>query len=379
MLAAIALILLDAIVLQPIRCIVGFINRFLWYPVKYNTDRIIYPDYDLEKIKNDSLESYNWDSLLHSNDCCKFIGLFLSNKKSDDLLNYVRNLLDIDKMTIRRQIYDYDLTVDFSTDMMPGLMLILMHYPDLWTNKDTKEILQKITFDKIPFDFPDGYGNKTLKRGWFFNPFVIWASHNILTVLAWLSLCKYLTKDYRYTVLYYLLLICELPSILMACPIGNILLSKFKITGVAWHQIHSKMIVYCVGYYLTHNIIFKLAAKKIYKLHREFNPEIVGLYYKYILQSKIDKSSEDWYNSIHAVLACNEKGSLDSSKMNTVEYFDIRKFEKTNLLEEMHSCLYRNEEYQWERNPQKKQTMLSSKYRKEHRLDVFNALSLLDQ
>lgn len=371
-------LLADFLILQPIRCIVGFVARFLWHPVEYVKDKE-YETADLVQIKYDAIKNYAWNELLRSNDCGKFLGLYLANTVDDSKLDYFRRLLDKENKTFKRQNYEYDKEVDFSTDMLPGLMLVLLHYPSLWGKEELKPILDHITFNKIPFCFPNGYGEKRFKRGWFFNPGIVWASHNILTVLSWLALCNSVFPDWRYKALYYLIMLLEFPSIILACPVGNIQLPKFGIIGTAWHQIHSKMIVYCVGYELTKNWIFKQAASKIYRYHRVFNPEIVGLFYKYILQHPIDENSEDYKNALNAILACNEKGSMDSSSFETKIYYDIRSLKEYKLLTLMHSCVYRNEEYQWERNPQKQQTMLADYYRKTHRLDVYNAIRLLDK
>lgn len=360
------LLILDAILLQPVRLVLGFIMRFLWHPPK-QAERSI-PTMSLDEINAiaESRAGALGDKYYIGGDAAKFLGMMYH-------IHYITadmflRLFDEDG-SVRRNLKDpYTAEEEtFSTDMAAGLMLGIRSLKLKYDS--VSNMFERTTFKGFPMLFASSQRGKELfGRGHIYRPWWIHGSEDVLTGLAWLRLAYEHTRERRYNIASWVWFILHLPTILLACPDAQIWLGR--VYGASWHNTHSKALVFFTGAALGgwFRWVFCRALNYVAARHAEYNLDIM-------LMSGV--FSDDHYSDSEALDMLSDvanKGVEDCP--NSTKYLSL--FwppEFVTNSREFQRVTHRGNDYVWERSPVK-----GWKYdedgRREHCLDLLFPLRL---
>lgn len=387
-------ILLDCLIFQPIRLVMGILFKLTWTKRKVShISKLHTYSYDLNvdsKFK-DKLKTFNLDNILKSGDCAKFLGMYYVATHNELVWNEIMKLFYVNRGTILRRPWEYQDVIDepeFSTDMYSGIILALWErYRIKGFTMEEKRILSSvwdnIAFNGLPVNVPDREGKKYFKRGMIYKPFIFWSCDKIPTLLTFLKLGSILSGDIKsnkmkiaYNAFYYATLILLFPSLLLASSDGNILLSRFYY--MAAHNAHSEMLIYATGYDMTKSFIFKHVFMEHYRRQKEYNADVLALfsYFKMNKDNNSVLSEED--NEVMRDLLCSvlDKGTREYIHDTTVKYLSINWPPLVTRYKDPVYPSYRNNDYSWERNPIKTSGLLDDAYRNDNSLDFIFPASL---
>ena len=398
----ILLIVLDAVILQPIRLILGFLARFTWIKPKVdkyfiNSNNYIKTYYNnLVKKIPELVNRLDKNKYGLDDDSAKFLGMLYAalyldyrlenNKFKEQRENFLRLVTEDGKLKRNlKEPYPEDCP-DFSTDMLSGFMLGV--YASLQDSDKTEEGINKLakvwdncTFKKFPL-LVDSYkrGKKLFGRGHVYRFWWVLGCEEILMALTWLMLGYKVTNQKRYLVCYKLLKWLELPSLLLTCPDAQIKLGN--IIYLSAHNTHSRLLINFVGHELTGSYLFKRAIKVAYKRHGEYNADVRvialnSLPLKDLLKLSKEKNIKKWkINTCNLILNTLNKGLMESPKnMNYLVLSlppKIKKYSKN-----IPTPTFRGNDYIWERNPLYGY-VYDNKTRKKLCLDIIFPVCLLD-
>ncbi len=270
-------LIVDSILLQPFRCIIGFALRFCWHPpkgVKPGHSRDLS---ELTAIAQERLKTLSRVVYGQGGDSAKFMGmLYYATGELAEWLNIMK-LVQPDG-SLRRNLKDPypDDSVPFSGDMLSGFLLaVLRRLPDM--TDDERERLTKVwersTWEGFPLLIAHPVeGKKVFARGHVWRPWWIMGSEDILGALAWLYLGYKVTGKKRYLLAYYSMMVLQAPSLVLGCPDAQIWIGN--VYGIAAHNTHSGALIFYVGHSLTGNLLFRMALKQSYRRHGWYNADI---------------------------------------------------------------------------------------------------------
>jgi hypothetical protein len=277
------LTLADAVFLQPIKIVISFIVRFLWYPGVHRRRDILdrsdpniqalftfFERANVEKYENPELIKYyksihniarkSIPHLADNGDGFKFHaiveGITQNPERVESLL---REYITPDGIICRHPI-GHDkckAAANFSGDMASGLLYLLSRMRN--KQKDLSDacicaickLFETTTFQwyipnkkifKFPMKFmhPDAEQRRIEDRGWVYTP--IGLGPQIHRILTWYTLGYQYTGDRRYQFLYYFTLILFAPLLLVCNGDPSIFVKKYYLT--AWYATHSSAYIY---------------------------------------------------------------------------------------------------------------------------------------
>lgn len=380
-------ILLDCLIFQPIRLVMGILFKLMWTKRKASpVSKLHTNSYDLNvDLKlNLSLSSFNLENIFKSGDCAKFLGMYYVATHNELAWNKIMSLFYVNRGTILRRPWEYQDTIDepeFSTDMYSGIILALWErYKTKGFTMEEKRILSSvwdnIAFNGLPVNVPDREGKKYLKRGMLYKPFIFWSCDKIPTLLTFLKFGSILSKEVNshskevaYNIFYYATLILLFPSLLLSSSDGNILLSRFYY--MAAHNAHSEMLIYSTGYDMTNSFIFKHVFMEHYRRQKEYNADVLALFSYFNINNNNNSVLSEEDNEVMRDLLCSvlNKGTREYVHDSTIKYLSINWPPLVTRYEYPVYPAYRNNDYSWERNPIKTSGLLDDKYREENSLD----------
>lgn len=368
------LLILDSIILQPLRLVLGFLLNFTWFPSK------VQPPIQMNKLKPD----FDWDINLFriakqlyehldrkkyglDNDSMKFLGMLSYATGNQEDWDKVISLVTDDGRIKRchKEPYPED-TASFSTDMASGFILAVLGRLDLLTEDERTKLttlFERTIWKGFPFQITSANyeKEKLFSRSHIWRLWWLFGKEEVLTSMAWLALGYKITKQWKYVIAYYTFMLLQLPTLLFTTADAQIWIKR--IYQVSAHNTHSRFLNFFVGKELTNSWVFKLALREAYKRHGKYNADLLVL---------VDKDSELAYNLICDAL---HKGVHDCPKTVTYIVPFPPKIEKRAPRIMPPSC--RGNDYVWERSTIKGNT-LTYDYRQRMGLDViFPALLYL--
>lgn len=346
----ILLLIFDAVILQPVRCIFGIIIQFLWHPPFISPAKAtqswssLYAQADWLYSRLDRVK-YGLDD-----DSAKFLGMLAFVRPENEWSNFMR-LVDTDG-NLKRNLKDPypDDTPDFSTDMLSGFMLGV--YGNL--NRMTKEERERLTkvWERASWSgFPmlvssANNGKKLFGRGHVYRFWWIFGCEEILMCLAWLALGYRVTGKAKYKIAYWLMQVFLLPSLLLTCPDAQIFIGP--IYWMSAHNTHSRALVDFVGAKLTNSCWFREALRILHKRHGSYNADIALLYCA-ALESYLFSDVENCRGLLSAALLKGNDTTPTSKR-----YLELG-FPPKLVCYSPFFCnpKYRGNDYIWERSPLK--------------------------
>ena len=271
-----ALLLLDSVLLQPLRCMLGFVLRFCWHP-----PRRVYPANggDTPRLFSSVAELYErLDRNVYGRggDTAKFLGMLYYAGGKDEDWSRIRELILPDgalKRSLREPTADAPV---FSGDMLSGFLLAVYRRLPLLDDGDRAllgAVWDRATWRGWPLLFPHPVTGKRLgDRGHIWRPWWIMGSEDILTAMAWLYLGYQVTGRKRYLAAYHAFRLLQAPSLILACADAQLWIGG--VYAIAPHNTHSKVLGWYVGYRLTGSVFFRRALAQAYKRHGDYNADI---------------------------------------------------------------------------------------------------------
>ncbi|SBV95488.1 hypothetical protein KL86DPRO_10876 [uncultured delta proteobacterium] len=362
-------LIVDSLVLQPLRCLLGFVMRFLWHPPMVAGMPSPYILDELLAVAKDRLQTLDRSIYGQGGDSAKFLGMLYYATGDHAEWQNVLALVQ-DDGTIKRSLAPETSTVPFSGDMLSGLLLaVLRRLPALTKGEATREewiklcrLWERTTWQGFPLLFANAATGKkeVFARGHIWRPWWVFGSEDILTALVWLYMGWKITGERRYLTAYYATLILQAPGLLMGCPDAQIWLGS--VYGIATYNTHSKVLGCYAGWKLTGNIFFKLALAQAHRRHGAYNADIC------VLAGSV-AGKEGWYkNALELIGHAVSKGCCICPQ--TKSYISL--FwppEKVVRSECILPPQFRGGDYIWERNPIKGD-FLDDDYRVRKSLDV---------
>lgn len=368
-------LMLEVFIFQPIRLVLGFLMRFTWHPPKVKNNFATISRKDLVKQISKKGTYLDTNKYKYGGDAAKFLGLYYFASKAELSWKNVINLVK-DSGIIQRNLKEpYTNKIDFSTDMLAGLLLAVSKRLPL-LNKEEKTKLSKLwdrtTWEGFPMVFTNATTNKEtlFSRGHVWRPWWVLGSEEILTALVWFELGYKITNKTRYKVFYYLFRILLFPSTLITCPDAQFFIGK--VYALSSYNTHSKTMVFRAGYDLTGSNVFKHALKVAYKRHGEYNADIALL-----AGSVVDKDKKYLEITNKNINACLNKGTRTTNEIKT--YISLLfPPHKVKRLKYITDASYKGADYVWERNPIKPK-LTNDNYRDSLSLDfIVSALLYLE-
>lgn len=373
MLKVLALTFFDSLLLQPIRCVIGFLMRFTWYPPEYQVED---NSLKLEELKTKADKLYNSldrDKYGIDNDSAKFLGMLAFAKPDKEFSNFMK-LVD-DSGNIKRCLkepYDDEIP-DFSTDMLSGLILGVYGNLNNLSEEDREKLTKvwdKATWEGFPLLISSFNKGKALfKRGHVYRFWWVIGSEEILMALSWLYLGYKLTNSKKYLICYWFMMIMLLPSILFACPDAQVFIGRLY--HLSAHNTHSRVLIDYVGYKLTKSIWFKRALSLAYKRHGKYNADVAVLVGD-ALANPLAK-----LEAINLVTNALNKGAYPSDISKKYYKLSIP-LKSANEASTFQLPSYRGNDYVWERSPLYGYTY-TAKQRKSRGLDIIFPVEILER
>lgn len=313
------ILFLDSLILQPFRCIIGFIFRFLWHPPSTEYFKSLQggdelngltSNEELKTIVLDRLNKLDINYYTTDDDSAKFLGLLYASTKKEEFWNYILKLFDSNTFLRKPNGISNDIP-DFSSDMLSGVLFAIFtrFSENKLTSDEIKTLCQtwnNITWSGIPLTIPHPLLGKRIGRGMIWEPWTLWSSNDVLAALVWLFLGYKITSDKKYIIAYWIMFVLQFPSLLLASSDGQFFIKN--IYGMSPHQSHSKNLLYIVGYKLTNSFIFKMAIEEKFKRMHETNLDMLVLYNKFV--KKLSIADEKRMNQLFMDMCI--KGSEES-------------------------------------------------------------------
>lgn len=379
MFQACILLLVDALILQPIRLVLGTLARFCWHPPKAQDTAD-----GGDKIRG--TPSMDWDTLYdaaqllatkldkgvygYGGDSMKFLGMKYFASRNELDWEAVYGLVQ-DDGTVRRnwrQPYTSEDNVDFSTDMLSGfLAAVYRRIAEGKLNKDEKQRLSKLwdrtTWEGCPFNFVHAAtGKKSIfGRGQFWRPYWVFGCEDIIVALLWLDLGYRLTGDVKYKIMRIAMLVLNFPSLLLTCTDGQFWVKR--VYAVAAHNTHSRALMFYIAHCLRPSWITRTALRQAWDRHAEYNADILLL-----AGLGLGILSEDAEARVRQLIySALEKGKYDCPQ--DCKYLSLTGFEIKDGASMLMLPIYRGNDYVWERTPIRGDR-LDDAYRERMGLDV---------
>lgn len=274
------LLILDSLILQPIRIVLGFIMRFLWHPPRAQDVSADRSRAQVYARAQELIPTLNRNTYGQGGDSAKFLGmLYYATRKLEDWKNVMA--LVCDDGSLKRNLkdpYPKD-SVPFSSDMLSGFMLAVAAHLPVISDEDRKrlaKVWELTTWKGWPLLTSDpSYGKKPFNRGHVWRPWWVIGSEEVLSAMAWLRIGYDLTGKTRYLVGYWAFLVLQIPSLIFGCTDAQIWLGPFYYTAA--HNTHSKALVFHTGWSLTGSMWFSFALNKSYRRHGSYCVDITLL------------------------------------------------------------------------------------------------------
>lgn len=274
-----ALLLVDALVFQPLRCVFGLLMRFLWQPPDMEAAppspmgeaelrlraAALYISLDRNKYGQDA-------------DSAKFLGMLAFATGRDDEWRRVMDLVQ-DDGSLKRSLAPEDHAENaapFSPDLLSGFLLAVLGRLERLTVGERvrlAKVWERTTWQGWPLLLAHPLrGKQIFERGHLWTPWWVFGCEEILAALAWLRLGWRISGEGRYLWAYWAFMILQAPSLLIASADVQVWLGR--VYALAAHNIHSKALIFYVGYKLTGSRRFKAALRQAYARHGAYNADI---------------------------------------------------------------------------------------------------------
>lgn len=286
----ILMLLLDILLFQWLRILIGGALRFLWHPSKTTA------------WKDDKLspcpptDSATWIAELKSKldftsqeyavmgDSGKFYPLCVAaSGYAEAFINQLRNFWTLDPVPrFRRSLDPRDDDNAFSIDQLSGMLYAIASLlkRNLLTDADKArltEIFNYLTFYGTPFCCPDSSGKKAFAgRGQIYRPYNILSSRPQAVFETWCRVAYEVSGDRRYLLLHWLSKIFLVFSSLLATSDGSFWIGR--IYGKSNHQVHSTALIAAAGYQLNDSWFCKRILKELKKRYWNTNADMLALY-----------------------------------------------------------------------------------------------------
>lgn len=367
------MLIVAAVFFQPPTCVIGFLVRFLWHPPRL-WERINLRSREelitiaAERRRTLDPKTYGLDA-----DSAKWLGLISSASGEDEDWQNVMALVQ-DDGSIKRCLESIDHAenkVPFSCDLLSGFMrAVWARLPKLTDDERARlgKFWERTTWQGWPLLMAHPLDGKVMfERGHIYKPYWIFGSDEILTTLAWLYLGYEVTGQRRYLWAYRALKWSQALALLAASPDVQMWLGR--VYAMSAHNVHSKALIYHMGYKLTGSRVFYRACAQAYKRHGHYNATVCLL-----AGGVIDAP---WYRLIAWALISDavDKG-MEPCPM-VAEYWSCAGLpvrENGSPYLEMPSR--RGDDFVWERKPHKGR-LLDDAYRARRGLDVWFETQLL--
>ncbi len=350
------LLVFDALVLQPLRCVIGFAIRFLWCPPQITPPRANNPINQTELFDRANALYQPLDRLKYGldDDSAKFMGMLAYVRPGTEWGKLMRLVDDNGnlKRNLREPYPAY--TPDFSTDMLSGFLLGVYGNLDRMT-ADERERLAKVweraSWEGFPMLLSSAdRGKRLFGRGHVYRFWWICGSEEILMCLAWLALGHALTGKIKYKVAYRLMMILLSPSLLLTCPDAQIFVGRVYMLSA--HNTHSRALVNFVGERITGSRWFRGALKVAYRRHGGYNADIRLLAAAGGAVPKKELNDEWSDYTLHLLASAAIKGTYDCPADR--KYLALGLPPKIEALSGSFAPPEsRGNDYVWERNPLK--------------------------
>lgn len=367
-------LLLDTILLQPLRCLIGFALRFCWHPP---VSAPLPPARTLEElnaIAAERLKTLDRTIYGQGGDSAKFLGMLAYATGAQEDWENIMALVCEDGSLKRNLKTPYpDDSVPFSGDMLSGFFLAVAdRLPKLTDTERARlgKVWARTTWEGFPLliAHPER-GKKVFERGHIWRPWWVMGSEDILGALAWLYLGYKITGKMRYLIAYYAMTVLQAPSLALACPDAQIWMGK--VYGIAAHNTHSGALIFYAGHSLTGNVFFRMALKQSYRRHGRYNADIA------ILAGQATKAT-GWKEKAMALISdAVDKGTY-ACPQDTKYLSLIWPPEFVMRAGVIVPPTHRGGDYIWERNPVKGDK-LDDAYRAGKGLDIIFPLGALQR
>lgn len=276
------LLLVSAVILQPIGLILSIIGRFTWHPPKlhesFNCITSLTPIF----MRADCLASLDHKRLTENGDSAKFIGLYYAavyNKAdyAEQAWSYVKALFDVENRTFRRTATHPEYPT-FSGDMLSGMLLAIatrLRVLTVQEKEDLTAIWKRCSFEGWPMLIPHPIEGKSFERGFIWTPWRIYSSGSLLTLLIWLKLGAKVTGKWYYTLFYWLAYILHAPMLWLGTGDGQVFIGNVYAT--AYHSTHSHAVVAYTG----HKLGVWVAKWQLYEMYKrwgEWNADVLAMW-----------------------------------------------------------------------------------------------------
>lgn len=365
---------LDALLLQPLRCLIGFALRFCWRPPVSAPLPPARPLEELTAIAAERRKTLDRNIYGQGGDSAKFLGMLAYATRAQEDWENVMGLVCEDGSLKRNLKEPYpDDSVPFSGDMLSGFMLAVADRLPKLTDMERgrlKRVWERTTWEGFPLlvAHPAG-GKKIFERGHVWRPWWIMGSEDILTALAWLFIGWKLTGERRYLLAYWAFMVLQAPSLFLACPDAQIWLGR--VYGIATHNTHSKVLGCFAGWKLTENCFFRQALAQSYRRHAWYNADIA------VLAGQVIKAT-GWHEKALALISDAVDKGIYACPQDTKYLSLIWPPEFVMRAGVIVPPTHRGGDYIWERNPVKGDK-LDDAYRAGKGLDIIFPLGALQR
>ena len=364
-------LILDSFLLQPVRCVLGFIMRFLWHPPKVAAMSSPYILEELLAVAGDRLKTLDRTVYGQGGDSAKFLGMLYYATKSEVEWQNVMALVR-DDGTIKRSLAPETSTVPFSGDMLSGVLLAVFRRLSVLTEEERAKLSalwERTTWQGFPLLFTNAATGKkeVFARGHIWRPWWVFGSEDCLTALVWLYMGWKITGERRYRIAYYVFLALQGPGLALGCPDAQIWLGRMY--GIATYNTHSKVLGFYAGWKLTGNIFFKLSLAQSLKRHGAYNADICIL-------AGFVAGKPGWYATALELIGNAVVKGRHICPQDTRYLSLFWPPEMVNRAGSIFPPQYRGGDYIWERNPIKGD-YLDDDYRARKSLDVIFPTLLL--
>lgn len=281
------MLIIDFIIFQPIRVVVGFTMRFLFkLPLVVLPGRAVIPITQLYALADRRYETLDRQKYgVEDMDSAKFLGMLAYAAPEGSEVAKVERSRVMDLCSPNGGLYRClqrpypDDAVPFSNDMLSGFLLAVFRFlPSLTAveRESLRKVWNMVSFSGFPLLTANPAGKKKLfERGHIFAPWDILGSEGVLTALAWLFLGYKVTGERRYLVAYLTMKILNLPTLIFTCPDAQIWCGP--VYAYSANNTHSKALIFYTGLKLTRSIFFRHALKVTWKRHGVYNADIALL------------------------------------------------------------------------------------------------------
>lgn len=298
MIKVLLLLLLDVVLFQWIRIIIGGLLRFLWHPVKAT------PWFDGTIAPVPPTSSGEWiaaakaklskvsEEYAQMGDAGKFFPLCVAaSGYAVEAIDTLRKFWTLDPVPrFRRSLDPQDDDKAFSIDQASGMLYTLAELLSrgLLTDEDKARLTQvfnHITFSGAPMCVPDSQGKKSfLGVGQIYRPYNVSSSRPHVVFETWCQVAYKVSGDWRYAVLYWLSKILLVFSALLSTGDGSFWIGR--VYGKTNHRTHSTALIAAAGYRLNKSWLCKNVLTELKKRYWQTNADMLALFGVYVATLK---------------------------------------------------------------------------------------------